>query len=67
MSKKLPTRGFKWMNSKELEEWRELSWILEVDLKYSKNLHTLHNDYSLAPEKNKTVKFCRDKTNSKLK
>ena len=50
MSKKLPMHGFKWMNDKELEKWRELPCILEVDLKYSKNLHTLHNDYPLAPE-----------------
>jgi len=48
--KKLPTHRFKWMNNKELENWRDFSCILEVDLKYSKNLHTLHNDYPLAPE-----------------
>ena len=50
MMQKLPTHEFKWMNDKELEKWRELPCILEVDLKYSKNLHTLHNDYPLAPE-----------------
>ena len=38
------------MNNKELEKWRELPCILEVDLKYSRTLHTLHNDYPLAPE-----------------
>ena len=32
MSKPLPTRGFKWMNEEELEEWRSFSCILEVDL-----------------------------------
>ena len=26
-------------------------WILEVDLEYPKELHELHNDYPLAPEK----------------
>ena len=50
MSQKLPTHGFEWMNDEELEKWRELPCMLEVDLKYSKCLHTLHNDYPLAPE-----------------
>jgi len=27
-------------------------YILEVDLEYPHNLHKLHNDYPLAPEKN---------------
>jgi len=36
MMQKLPTHAFKWMNDKELEKWRELPCILEVDLKYSK-------------------------------
>jgi len=47
MMQKLPTNGFKWMNDEELEKWRELPCILEVELKYSKNLHTLHSDYHL--------------------
>jgi len=40
-----------------LENWREISFqegrgcILEVDLKYPKKLHDLHNDYPLAPER----------------
>ena len=50
MSQKLPTHGFEWMNDEELEKWRELPCILEVDLKYSKSLHTLDNDYPLASE-----------------
>ena len=50
MSKKLPTQKFKWMKDKELENWRDIPCILEVDLKYSKNLHDPHNDYPLAPE-----------------
>jgi len=45
MSQKLPTLGFKWMNDKELENWKQLPCILEVYLKYSTNL-----DYPLAPE-----------------
>ena len=51
MSKKLPTGGFKWMTKKELENWRSYACILEVDLEYCKELHDLHNDYPLAPER----------------
>ena len=51
MSKKLPTHGFKWMNDKELLVWRKIPCILEVDLEYPNELHDLHNDYSLAPER----------------
>ena len=51
MCKKLPTGGFKWMTKEELENWRSCACILEVDLEYSKELHDLHNDYPLAPER----------------
>ena len=51
MSKKLPTGGFKWMTEEELENWRSFGCVLEVDLEYSKELHNLHNDYPLAPER----------------
>ena len=50
MSKKLPTRGFKWMNKYEFNNWENYSCILEVDLDYPKELHDLYNDYPLAPE-----------------
>ena len=55
MSKKLPTCGFEWMTEEELcgEEWREIPCILEVDLEYPKELHDLHNEYPLAPERMK--------------
>ena len=59
MSKPLPTGGFKWMNEKELTNWRNMTCILEVDLAYPKDLHDLQNDYPLAPEiieKNKVNK-----------
>ena len=51
MCKKLPTGGFKWMTKEELENWRSCACILEVDLEYCKELHDLHNDYPLAPER----------------
>ena len=50
MSKPLPTHGFLWMKTSELETWELHSCILEVDLEYPKKLHDLHNDYPLAPE-----------------
>ena len=51
MSQPLPTHGFKWMSEEELKNWRNHSCILEVDLEYPKELHDLHNDYPLAPER----------------
>ena len=51
MSMKLPTHGFKWMTNKELSIWEKIPCILEVDLEYPKELHDLHNDYPLAPER----------------
>jgi hypothetical protein len=50
MCKPLPTRGFKWMSAAELDNWRNISCLSEVDLEYSKKLHDLHNDYPLALE-----------------
>ena len=57
MSQKLPTGDFRWVPSPEyinLDSYDENSargLILEVDLEYPKELHGLHNDYPLAPEK----------------
>ena len=51
MSKPLPVKDFKWMNKEELENWKNIPCILEVDLEYPENLHDLHNQYPLAPEK----------------
>ena len=50
ISKAFPRHGFKWMKAGKLENWRNYSCILEVDLEYPKSLHDLHNDYPLAPE-----------------
>ena len=58
MSEKLPTHGFKWLTGGEMEKIYEnrhnlnkMPCILEIDLKYPENLHDLHNDYPLCPEK----------------
>ncbi len=51
MSKPLPHKNFKWMNDDELKDWRSKPCIVEVDLKYPKELHDLHNEYPLAPER----------------
>ena len=59
MSQYLPTGNFKWMTDKEISKTNlgkyELDskegLILEVDLEYPKELHDLHNDYPIAPEK----------------
>ena len=57
MSQKLPTGDFRWIPSPDsinLDSYDENSakgLILEVDLEYPPELHHLHNDYPLAPEK----------------
>ena len=58
MSEKLPTHGFKWLTGGEMEKIYEnrhnlnkMPCILEVDLEYPENLHDLHNDYPLCPER----------------
>ena len=51
MSKQLPTSGFQWMTDNELDDWKHLSCFLEIDLEYPEDLHDLHNDYPLAPER----------------
>ena len=59
MSQYLPTGGFKWMTEKQINkinlaqynEDNNKGLILEVDLEYPKELHDLHNDYPLVPEK----------------
>ena len=51
MMKPLPVGGFKWMTEDEKQNWKNIPCILEVDLEYPKELHDLHNDYLLAPER----------------
>ena len=48
---KLPKSAFKWMTDDELDDWKYICCILEADLEYPEDLHDLHNDYLLAPER----------------
>ena len=70
MSQDLPTGDFKWLDINDfilLDDYNETSvrgLILEVDLEYPDELHDLHNDYPLAPEK---VKVERDMLSSYCK
>ena len=51
MSQSLPVSNFKWMTESELENWREIPCILEVDLEYPEEFNNLNNEYPLAPER----------------
>ena len=59
MSQYFPYSRFKWLNQKEIsssclnsiDESIFTGYILEVDLGYPSELHELHNDCPLAPEK----------------
>ena len=51
MSKQLPTSGFEWMTDDELDDWKQLSCIVEVDLEYAEHLHDFHSDYPLPPQR----------------
>ena len=55
----LPINSFKWVkNIDQIEEKlmkinsnSSTGYILEVDLEYPKELHDIHNDYQLEPQK----------------
>ena len=59
MSQYLPTGNFKWMTDKEISKidpgkykaYGKKGLILEVDLEYLRELHNIHNDYLVVPEK----------------
>ena len=59
MSQYLPTGNFRWMTNKEIDKIDlgkykadgKKGLILEVDLEYPQELHDIHNDYPVAPEK----------------
>ena len=57
MSAYLPYGGFKWLKNVDnfdensISEKSPIGYILEVDLEYPEELHVLHNDFPLPPEK----------------
>ena len=51
MMQPLPVGKFRWMTEEDLNNWREIPCVLEVDLEYPKELFKEHNDYPLAPER----------------
>ena len=51
MLKPLPASEFEWMTDDEIDDWKHLSCILDVDLEYPEDLQNLHNDYALAPKR----------------
>ena len=59
MSQPLPIAQFEWVAQDELDkiDWltqtdeQDRGYIVSVDLQYPKELHDLHNDYPLAPER----------------
>ena len=57
MSEYLPYEGFERLKNVDefdvmsISEKRLIGYFLEVDLQYSDELHELHNDYPLSPEK----------------
>ena len=69
----LPYGGFKFLLQKEINSFdldsvsknSPIGYILEVDLKYCKELHDSHSDYPLCPKKieidyNMSSKYCKD-------
>ena len=59
MSQPLPIGDFKWIPEREIASLdvttvtddAAIGYILEVDLEYPKELHVIHSDYPLVPEK----------------
>ena len=71
MSEYLPYKEFEWLknvdgfNVNSINEKSEIGYFLEVDLEYPDELHELHNDYPLAPEKlvvanDMLSKYCKE-------
>ena len=80
MCKKLSVRNFEWIEKNDTSKFNEKfiknydencdkGYILEVDIEYPKNLHTLHSDLPFFPERmkiNKCIKLAytvQDKEN----
>ena len=57
LSEYLPCEKFEWLENIDkldvmsINEKNDIGYFLEVDLEYPDELHKLHNDYPLAPEK----------------
>ena len=59
MQQKLPIDGYKWLSQEEINDFdidktdpnSDIGYILEVSLLYPKELHTLHDEFPLAPHK----------------
>ena len=71
MSEYLPYGEFQWLENidefdvNSINEKPDTGYFLEVDLKYSDELHELHNDYPLAPEQlavtnDMLSKYCKE-------
>ena len=71
MSEYLPYGEFEWLENVDkfdvmsINEKSEMGNFLEVDLKYPNELHELHNDYPLVPEKlsvtnDELSKYCKE-------
>ena len=67
ISKKLPVKGFRWLDSDKINETNEefiknynendnKGYIIEVDVRYPKRLHELHSDLPFLPERMKIDK-----------
>ena len=70
MSQYLPYEGFKWLKNVDefdvmsINEKSPIGYFPKVDLKYPDELHELHNDYPLSPEKlavssDMSSKYCK--------
>ncbi|WAQ94574.1 LOW QUALITY PROTEIN: hypothetical protein MAR_007045 [Mya arenaria] len=60
MSQPLHTGNYRWIEKKDLKDLKD-NCIIECDLEYPKEIHNLHSDYPLAPEKlvmNDTDSLC---------
>ena len=71
MSEYLPCGEFKWLKNangfdvNSISEESEIGYFLKDELKYSDELHKLHNDYPLSPEKRAVSsdmlsKYCKE-------
>ena len=65
MSQKVPVNGFKWLEDtseineefiKNYDENNDKGYILEVDVKYPKELHDIHSDLPFLPKRMKIDK-----------